>query len=670
MGSQSSKLPASTNTVYTGSASTEPVFTSGQSPRPLRILCIDGAGVRSYSSLIILQQLMTRLSNHPGGDPVCPANVFDLIIGTGTGGIIALMLGRLKMSVPDCLAHFQEIMLDLLGRGMSGLLGTGARILKGRDITWLSSSDLEMHSKRLVDLQLGDPDALMYEGKLRVNICKSAVVATDITGKEAATILRSYDISLDDLEEELAPDQVQIWEAARATSATPLIFEPISIGGKKLFVDGGAGGHSNPTQLALDEARRIWPGHPIGLLLSLGAGASIGGTPDATESVSIFDRIVTSAAEVDHQVREFVDRELPATSYIRFCPGEELASVSLGDHTAITGDHNRVQSITLLYLLRPQQVDNIVRCVSLMNMRPSTPSSTDGISEVSPHTSPDSSLPPTLLEHPVAPSGTSETVNHPLPAQSGLKRPQPAPVGGSIRTGIARGSRLPHHRFLRRSSVSRPRVNATQALVPGHPTRGSLSPSTSRIPISLQRHVGSNQAGPSTPSYMRDSPGNRSSQVIPNHTGALYDSPPNPFFLSPTLPLRSNLPPSAPGQGEEEDKIQAFENTIDDTERFRREPSAESLDNTIATGAYIIINAETKDEAALDDTHQELNLVELMEPQWSVERLSNGRYTIKNARNAMFASHETCPKEESTVYANKDAKEWMIEESRTMDQHL
>ncbi|CAE6479315.1 unnamed protein product [Rhizoctonia solani] len=173
---------------------------------------------------------------------------------------------------------------------------------------------------------------------------------------------------------------------------------------------------------------------------------------------------------------------------------------------------------------------------------------------------------------------------------------------------------------------------------------------------------------------MRDSPGNRSSQVIPNHTGALYDSPPNPFFLSPTLPLRSNLPPSAPGQGEEA-KIQTFETTRDNTERFQREPSAESLDNTIATGAYIITNAETKDEAALDDTHQELNLVGAsgeceLGKIWSVERLSNGRYTIKNARNAMFASHETCPKEESTVYANKDAKEWIIEESTSTDQHF
>ena len=60
----------------------------------------DGGGVRGYSELAILEQLMLgirqyqKLSSTPK-----PCEIFDMICGTSTGGIIALMLGRLRMSM-------------------------------------------------------------------------------------------------------------------------------------------------------------------------------------------------------------------------------------------------------------------------------------------------------------------------------------------------------------------------------------------------------------------------------------------------------------------------------------------------------------------------------------------------------------------------------------------
>jgi hypothetical protein len=77
---------------------------------PLRILCLDGGGVRGYSMLIILQELMHRVYVEANGRPPKrneerpkPCEYFDLIAGTGTGGLIAIMLGRLRLDVDTCM---------------------------------------------------------------------------------------------------------------------------------------------------------------------------------------------------------------------------------------------------------------------------------------------------------------------------------------------------------------------------------------------------------------------------------------------------------------------------------------------------------------------------------------------------------------------------------------
>ena len=70
-----------------------------------RILALDGGGVRGLSSLLIIEKLMheiQRIMVHNGhatadGALPLPCEYFDLICGTSTGGLIAIMLGRLRM---------------------------------------------------------------------------------------------------------------------------------------------------------------------------------------------------------------------------------------------------------------------------------------------------------------------------------------------------------------------------------------------------------------------------------------------------------------------------------------------------------------------------------------------------------------------------------------------
>lgn len=83
---------------------------------------VDGGGVRGYSMLVLLKDFMHQTHvqindgsdgeqpGQSGDDPrPKPCDYFDLIGGTGTGGLIAIMLGRLRMDIPSCVDTYVEM---------------------------------------------------------------------------------------------------------------------------------------------------------------------------------------------------------------------------------------------------------------------------------------------------------------------------------------------------------------------------------------------------------------------------------------------------------------------------------------------------------------------------------------------------------------------------------
>lgn len=72
----------------------------------IRLLALDGGGVRGLSSLLILRRLMSIVDPD---DPPKPCDYFDMIGGTSTGGLIAVMLGRLCMTVDECIEAYTSL---------------------------------------------------------------------------------------------------------------------------------------------------------------------------------------------------------------------------------------------------------------------------------------------------------------------------------------------------------------------------------------------------------------------------------------------------------------------------------------------------------------------------------------------------------------------------------
>ena len=122
---------------------------------------IDGGGIRGYSALLIIKNLMEKIqqveqtwengdnmgdgpaySSYYPADPVqaistdsssdsqtsddisqiaasslfLPCHYFDYMAGTSTGGLISIMLGRLRMNVDDCIEEYETLGGKVFGK--------------------------------------------------------------------------------------------------------------------------------------------------------------------------------------------------------------------------------------------------------------------------------------------------------------------------------------------------------------------------------------------------------------------------------------------------------------------------------------------------------------------------------------------------------------------------
>lgn len=62
---------------------------------PVRVLCLDGGGIRGLATIVMLRVIMER------AQVWCVGEVFDLVVGTSTGGVIALGAGLLRLTLDE-----------------------------------------------------------------------------------------------------------------------------------------------------------------------------------------------------------------------------------------------------------------------------------------------------------------------------------------------------------------------------------------------------------------------------------------------------------------------------------------------------------------------------------------------------------------------------------------
>jgi predicted acylesterase/phospholipase RssA len=218
--------------------------------RGLRILSLDGGGIRGLAELEVLREI-ERVTSRRISD------LFDLVIGTSTGGFLSILV-CMQRPLNEIEKDYWKIR-DMLAQ--APIISEFKRIATG---TSHSSENADMILSSIFgDAGLSDLPPMP----------KCVVVAANVdTYPLQPYLFRSYEHSREAFSaaEVLGTSLVKAAEAARATTAAPTVFDPAIIG-RGRYVDGAVIAN-NPLWIGLSELALLWPGRPIDAIVSLGTG--------------------------------------------------------------------------------------------------------------------------------------------------------------------------------------------------------------------------------------------------------------------------------------------------------------------------------------------------------------------------------------------------------------
>ncbi|KAI7722911.1 hypothetical protein KC353_g95 [Hortaea werneckii] len=259
------------------------------------VLSLDGGGVRGIVQLETLRALERALGGH-----VPVHKFFDLIVGAGTGGLIAALLAKGGRSIDQCLDTFTAV-YDV-AHACGDRNGTLVRLVEKALTDKRKARTCHLHDalKQVFNAQsklFGEADQFPSDARI-------ALVSS--SGAEERTVLftnyrrpRSDDATYSILESNAPEHEVRTWEAVGAAMADRASFLPVVVGGRSHTSSNTR--QANPATLAASEARKIWSGADATLIcLSLGMGQKISEETDCelpqqghrAATASVFDRFL------------------------------------------------------------------------------------------------------------------------------------------------------------------------------------------------------------------------------------------------------------------------------------------------------------------------------------------------------------------------------------------
>jgi uncharacterized protein len=287
----------------------------------LRVLAIDGGGIRGYIPSLVLAEIERR-AQRPA------ATLFDLVVGTSTGGIIGmgLAVGQSAETLSEFYPRYGRRIFGGVERSawQSRIFGYGATLGESLNKAATTVGAPFGGNPRFTGNARHSSDGL--EGVLRevlgdtpLSQSTMDLAVTSFDGAQSIPVVFSRRDALANPSYDLP-----LWVVARATSAAPTYFPPCQhdwAGHQRNFVDGGVWAN-NPAGVALAEsvpltAARKMTGSSV-LLVSLGTGVAPSGETfggSASWIGAAGDTIKTATSVFAGEL--LAARALPASNYVR-----------------------------------------------------------------------------------------------------------------------------------------------------------------------------------------------------------------------------------------------------------------------------------------------------------------------------------------------------------------
>ncbi|KAB8276850.1 acyl transferase/acyl hydrolase/lysophospholipase [Aspergillus minisclerotigenes] len=335
-----------------------------------RILCLDGGGMRGLSEILILKDLMIRVQQRSKLDFTPePHHCFDYICGTSTGGLIAVLIGRLGKTLDECQAIFE-------GRGAE--IFHGGSVKRAARLAVKGSRFSNKGLQKVIGEQVND-DVIMHESELDEGHVPVAVVAISKTTRKHK-LFRTYGVRA-------SLEKCSISNACLATAAATTYFEPVTIDHID-YVDGGFG-KNNPSDAAIDELQSDDyllplddPVRQVGCFVSIGTGRATyqydvqtlfsyfgflkpAGVKAVEEAVQMSINIATESHDKHLDIEKRFETAKRLDCYYRFDVDRGLEAVELseGGRQAIT----HIEATTRAYM--DENVGKLAACADKLNPR-------------------------------------------------------------------------------------------------------------------------------------------------------------------------------------------------------------------------------------------------------------------------------------------------------------
>ena len=262
----------------------------------------DGGGTKGVLAIAVLKEIVKAV-----GTGQQPFEMFDVICGTSTGGIIATVLGLQQKSVEE-----MEVLYDeFIGK----VFGKGSNIKLVSEKAFYDESELEKVLYNICG------EELLLDSNLQQDCPRVFCVSTKVDVNPPKTqIWRNYNYPPSGPGSRYPGTfRVNTLTAVRATTAAPTFFTPVQWE-NGLYCDGALVAN-NPCAIALQEAKLLFPGVPIETVVSIGTGYNIQES-SSTEGMgwdllsSVIINSSTDTEDVDRLLMDF----LPPDRYFRFNP--------------------------------------------------------------------------------------------------------------------------------------------------------------------------------------------------------------------------------------------------------------------------------------------------------------------------------------------------------------
>lgn len=300
----------------------------------------------------------------------------DLIGGTSTGGIAAVMFALLDMPLDKMLEKYFSVADYIFGRTkapLTSFLFTGAKHSSDRQRKIyakvieeaLGSANVKLRDDRLT--MYADADEVRRTSEKP--FIPMFMVTIDTQDVREPVILSSYENSYQE-EKHPSTASITIVDASIATSAAPTFFHSLHHEGHE-YIDGGVG-FNNPTEIAIKQLKMLYGEDAFPhTLLSFGTGlreknpfkAACGkrsrfgirsGVTSMLKMMHTFASMTTDSETIHNRVKDYF-HERNLDGYFRFNI-DSLADIKLDDYKSV----GKAVEMSIAYLDQPETQSTIV----------------------------------------------------------------------------------------------------------------------------------------------------------------------------------------------------------------------------------------------------------------------------------------------------------------------